>query len=305
MNFQQKLDNIIKKNNSLVCVGLDSDVTKISSGKKQYPVSNPTEQYLSLFLFNKDIIEATHDLVCSYKLNTAFYESIGHEGINALKDTCDYLKKYYPEIPIIIDAKRGDIGNTNEGYVQFIFTYLGADAVTIHPYLGEEAIRPFLMQKDKGIIILCRTSNPGAGEFQDLVISNEVRDPVTEGNVNKKKNASLDFSATPRNNKNGLKLYQYVAYQVTKNWNKNKNCLLVVGATYPKELKEIREIVGDNMTFLVPGIGAQGGNLEATLRAGLNKKKSGLIIHSARAIIFGSNPRAEAKKLKDSINVYR
>ena len=130
MTFQEKLDKIVKKNKSLVCVGLDQN----------------------LLSFNKTIIEATADLVCSYKLNTAFYESIGHEGINALKDTCDYLKEKYPEIPIIIDAKRGYIGNTNNGYVQFIFTYLGADAVTVHPYLGEEAIRPFLDLKDKGII---------------------------------------------------------------------------------------------------------------------------------------------------------
>src|SRR3989339_1007482 len=152
MTFQEKLDKIVKKNKSLVCVGLDSDVTRLRQDFGE-------AKQLS---FNKTIIEATHDLVCSYKLNTAFYESIGHEGINTLKDTCDYLIEKYPEIPIIIDAKRADIGNTNKGYVQFVFTYLGADAVTLHPYLGEEAIRPFLDCKDKGIIILCKTSNPGS-----------------------------------------------------------------------------------------------------------------------------------------------
>ena len=270
MTFQEKLDRIVKKNKSLVCVGLDSDITKISSGKKSYPVSNPTEQYLSLLSFNKSIIEATADLVCSYKLNTAFYESIGHEGINALKDTCDYLVQKYPEIPIIIDAKRADIGNTNKGYVQFIFTYLSADAVTVQPYLGEEAIRPFLEMKDKGVIVLCRTSNSGAGEFQDLKIGDNP-------------------------------LYKIVAKNVSNKWNTNKNCMLVVGATYPDELKEVRKIVGD-MTLLVPGIGAQGGDLEATLEAGLNSKKQGLMIASSRAIIFADNPREEAMRLRNDIN---
>lgn len=270
MSFQEKLDTIVKKNKSLVCVGLDSDINKLSAGGKVYPISTPTEQYLSLLSFNKTIIEATHDLVCSYKLNTAFYESIGHEGVNALKDTCDYLVKKYPEIPIIIDAKRADIGNTNKGYVQFVFTYLSGDAVTAHPYLGEEAIRPFLDQKDKGVIVLCRTSNPGAGEFQDLKVGD-----------------------TP--------LYKIVAENVAKKWNKNKNCMLVVGATYPDELKEVRKIVGD-MTLLVPGIGAQGGDLEATLKAGLNSKKAGLMINSSRGIIFAQNPREEAEKLRNSIN---
>ncbi len=254
MTFQEKLDKIVKKNKSLVCVGLDQNQ----------------------FLFNKKIIEATHDLVCSYKLNTAFYESIGYEGINALKDTCDYLVKKYPEIPIIIDAKRGDIGNTNQGYVQFIFKYLGADAVTVHPYLGEEAIRPFLDCKDKGIIILCKTSNPGSDEFQNLYLVND-RGPDKK------------------------LLYQIVAENVAKKWNKNKNCMLVVGATYPDELKVVRKIVGD-MTLLVPGIGAQGGDLEATLKVGLNSKKQGLIINSSRGIIFSQNPRDEAMKLRNEIN---
>ncbi|PIU36676.1 orotidine-5'-phosphate decarboxylase [Candidatus Roizmanbacteria bacterium CG07_land_8_20_14_0_80_34_15] len=195
---------------------------------------------------------------------------MGHEGINALKDTCDYLVEKYPEIPIIIDAKRADIGNTNKGYVQFVFTYLGADAITVHPYLGEEAIRPFLDCKDKGVIVLCRTSNSGAGEFQDLKVS-------------------------------GKSLYKIVAENVSNKWNINKNCMLVVGATYPAELKEVRKIVGD-MTLLVPGIGAQGGDLEATLSAGLNSKKQGLIINSSRGIIFAKNPRDEAMKLRNSIN---
>jgi orotidine-5'-phosphate decarboxylase len=267
MTFQEKLDKIVRKNKSLVCVGLDSDLEKILRLAKLAQDDSAPRNQLS---FNKTIIEATHDLVCSYKLNTAFYESIGHIGIKALKDTCDYLKKKYTEIPIIIDAKRADIGNTNNGYVQFVFTYLGADAVTVHPYLGEEAIRPFLDNKDKGIIILCRTSNPGAGEFQDLKAGS-------------------------------IPLYKIVAKNVAKKWNRNKNCLLVVGATYPDELRKVRKIVGE-MTLLVPGIGAQGGDLKATLRAGLNSKKQGIIINSSRGIIFAENPREEARKLRNEIN---
>ena len=256
MTFQDKLNKIVTKNNSLVCVGLDSNVK--------------TDQ----FSFNKTIIKQTFDLVCSYKLNTAFYEAIGHKGIEALKKTCDYLKSKFPEIPVIIDAKRGDIGSTNSGYAKFVFEYLKGDAVTVNPYLGEEAIRPFLNYKDRGIIILCRTSNPGAGEFQDLKVK-------------------------------GAPLYQIVTAQVAKRWNKNRNCLLVIGATYPDELCQVRKIVGPDMTFLVPGIGAQGGDLKATLEAGLNKKKKGLIINSSRGIIFAKDPRRETKKLREAINNFR
>jgi orotidine-5'-phosphate decarboxylase len=268
MKFIQKLEKIVEKNQSLLCVGLDSDIDKIPP------------KFTDQFKFNKAIIDATHDLVCSYKLNIAFYEAIGYKGILALKKTCDYLRKKYPEIPIIIDAKRGDIGNTNLGYVRLIFEYLKADAVTVNPYLGEEALVPFLAQKDKGVIILCKTSNSGAYEFQDLVLSSQYQVVSIKG---------------------GIKLYQYVAYQVAKKWNKNKNCLLVVGATYHSELKEVREIVGDDFWILVPGVGAQGGDLQETLKAGLNSKKQGLIINISRAVIFSSNPKKEAEKWRNEI----
>ena len=272
MSFQKKLDAIVKKNNSLVCVGLDSNFDKIPVLVKKR--KNPQ------FEFNKSIIDATRDLVCAYKLNTAFYEALGLKGILQLEFTLTYLRKKYPEIPIILDAKRGDVGNTNEGYVKFIFDYLRADAVTLHPYLGKEALSPFLERKDKGCIILCRTSNRGAGEFQDLKV-------------------------------NGEHLYKIVAKKVVEEWNMNNNCLMVVGATYPKELQEVRKIAGD-MTFLVPGIGAQGGDVEKTVKAGLNSKKAGMIINSSRGIIFASSgknfdkrARKETKKLRDEINRYR
>lgn len=261
MTFQKKLDSIIQKNNSLLCVGLDSALEKLPAqfSKKDYPQ----------FAFNKWVIEETHDLVCAYKPNSAFYEARGADGVRELEMTCHYLKKHYPEIPIILDAKRGDIGNTNKGYIKFVFEYLKADAITLHPYLGREAIQPFLDQKERGAIILCRTSNPGAGEFQDI---------------------------------SGL--YKKVATAVVKDWNKNKNCLLVVGATYPKELAQIRKIAGD-MTFLIPGIGSQGGDVEKTVKAGLNAQGKGMIINSSRGIIFAENPRIEAEKLRDEINKFR
>lgn len=249
----------MKKQSSLLCIGLDSDFCKIPActQKSRYPQ----------FTFNKMIIDATHDLVCAYKPNSAFYEARGEQGIAELKMTCDYLRKKYPNIVIILDAKRADIGNTNSGYVTFAYDYLGADSVTLHPYLGREAIQPFLDRKEKGSIILCRTSNPGAGEFQD-------------------------------------NLYQKVARHVVKYWNANNNCALVVGATYPAELAIVRRIVKE-MPLLIPGIGAQGGDIEKTAKAGLDRHGTGMIINASRSIIFAKNPRQEALKLRDQINDYR
>ena len=272
MNFQHKLTAIVQKNNSLVCVGLDSDISKLPETIKK--TENPQYE------FNKAIIDATHDLVCAYKPNTAFYEALGDEGITQLKLTCDYLHEKYPEIPIILDAKRADIGNTNNGYVQFAYDYLGADAITLNPYLGHEALKPFLDRQDKCSIILCKTSNEGGGELQNLL-----------------------FDGNP--------LYLIIAGKITNEWNENKNCALVVGATYPEELKNVRNIVGD-MPILVPGVGSQGGDIEKTIKAGLNSQKAGLIINSSRGIIFASSgtdfaekAREETQKLREEINKYR
>ena len=271
MNIIDKYNQRAKKINSLLCVGLDSDLKKIPERflKKKFPQ----------FEFNKWIIEETHEYAAAYKPNSAFYEAQGDKGMKELKMTMDYLLKNHPDIFTILDAKRADIGNTNNGYVSSIFDWLGFDAVTLHPYLGKEALQPFLDRKDKGSIILCRTSNPGASELQDL----SVKHPMFDKRV---------------------PLWQVVAEKVSKDWNKNKNCLLVVGATYPKEMKKIRALVGE-MTFLVPGIGAQGGDLQATLKAGLNKQGLGLIINSSRGIIFSDDPKSEAKKLRDEIRKYK
>lgn len=272
MEFLDRLTGCMGRNDSLVCVGLDSQAAKL-------PASLKADN--RIFQFNKVIIDKTADLVCAYKPNSAFYEALGAEGITQLKETCDYIKANYPYVPIILDAKRADIGSTNQAYAQFAFDYLGADAITLHPYLGAEALEPFLSWRDKGMIILCRTSNPGAGELQDLDV-------------------------------NGKKVYQIVAEKVRDEWNKNGNCLLVVGATYPKELAELRELMGDRFTFLAPGVGAQGGGVEKVIKAGKNKDGQGVIINSGRDIIFASSgpdygevARKRTMELRAEINKVR
>src|SRR3990170_2749568 len=276
MTFIEKLIFAVERNDSLVCVGLDSDFEKIpeclKSGKEKggnpprpegsgHPSAGgdfSSRQRGDIILkFNKAIIDATKDAVCAYKPNSAFYEALGGRGIEVLKQTIAYIKEVAPSIPVIVDAKRADIGSTNEAYVEFVFSYLGADAVTIHPYLGREAVLPFLAQKEKGIIVLCRTSNSGADEFQDLLVEASSR-------------GHTPASGHP-----------------SQEGNSNGNCGLVVGATYPEELEEVRTLVGD-MPILVPGIGAQGGDVEKTVRAGLDSKGRGIIVKSSRGIIFAS-----------------
>lgn len=270
--YNQRADKV----NSLVCVGLDSEFGKLP--EKFKTLENPQ------FEFNKWIIDQTAEFSACYKPNIAFYEARGDRGIKELKMTMEYLQKNYAGIFTICDAKRADIGNTNNGYVTAIFDWLGFDAVTLHPYLGKKALKPFLERKDKVSIILCRTSNPGAGELQDL--------PVL-------------FPPLDGEGKGGVKpVWQIVAQKVRDEWNYNNNCMLVAGATYPEELRQIRNIVGD-MTLLVPGIGAQGGDVEAAVKAGINGQKKGIIINSSRGIIFAQDPAAEAKKLRDEINQYR
>ncbi|OGK20095.1 orotidine 5'-phosphate decarboxylase [Candidatus Roizmanbacteria bacterium RIFCSPHIGHO2_01_FULL_39_8] len=266
MNFQQKLDKIVKKNNSFVCVGLDSDVEKLSNKFRKIKDGQ--------FKFNKWIIDQTHDLVCGYKPNSAFYEGQGVEGIKQLKLTCDYIRLHHPEICLILDYKRGDIGNTNNGYVRFAFDFLKSDAVTVIPYMGIEALQAFLNKKDKGIIIGCHSSNPGAKEFQELMVSDD--EP----------------------------LYLKIAQDIALKWNKKGNCMVFVGATYPEEMRKVRKIIGE-MTILSPGINVQGGQVENIVKGGLNSKKSGMIINSSRGIIFAKNPREETRKLRDEINKYR
>jgi orotidine-5'-phosphate decarboxylase len=270
MNWREKLSTITSQNNSLLCVGLDTDKGKIP--KFLIDASkNP------LFDFNKAIIDATKDLVCAYKLNMAFYEVGGRKGIEALEKTIQYIPR---NIMIILDGKRNDIGNTAENYAKSLFDTLEADAVTVNPYLGKDGIMPFLEYTDKCSFILCRTSNPSAGDFQDLLVS-----------------------STP--------VYQIVAQKI-REWNTNNNCGAVVGATYPEELKTVRTILGETIPILIPGVGKQGGDIEKTVRNGTNAQGEMALINSSREIIFtgehqdfAEQSRKKAELVRNEINKYR
>lgn len=277
---KEKYNRRAQKINSLLCVGLDSDFAKIPSSFRE--TANPQ------FEFNKWVIDQTAEFAAAFKLNIAFYEARGGQGMHELKLTVDYLRDKYSDIFTICDAKRADIGNSNNGYVEELFDYMGFDAVTVHPYMGQESLRPFLDRADKVCIVLVRTSNPGAGELQDLEFAPSLPLPLEGEGLRER----------------GKKLWQIVAGKVANEWNKNHNCMMVMGAPYPQELAEARKIAGE-MTFLVPGAGAQGAEVEATIKAGLNSNKLGMIINSSRGIIFAQDPKAEAKKLRDEINKYR
>jgi orotidine-5'-phosphate decarboxylase len=266
VNFLEKLTKTTRSNNSLLCIGLDPD-TELMPDK------------LGIFEFNKAIIDATSDLVCAYKLNFAFYEVFATEGFNILKDTVDYIPN---DIPVIGDAKRGDIGNTAQAYARAIFSNLNFDAATVNPYLGFDSIEPFIQYQDRGVFILCRTSNPSSADFQSL-------------------NFKLKEKSQP--------LFELVASKASQ-WNRYGNIGLVVGATYPQELKLIRQSHPD-MPLLIPGIGAQGGDLEKAVRYGVDGNGEKAIINSSRQIIYASRgndfaqaARKAATELRDQINHY-
>lgn len=261
MSFLNLLDKACDNNNSLLCVGLDIDLARL-------PQNNNSEEE-GIFEFNRNIIDLTRDYVCAYKPNIAFYEMYGIAGMKALIKTIEYIPE---DIPVIIDAKRGDIGHTAKAYAKSVFEVFNADAVTVNPYLGYDSLEPFINYKDKGVFVLCLTSNKGSSDFQ---------------------------TATGEE----IPLYRHVAEHVSE-WNTFGNCGLVVGATNTQMLKEIRSIAGD-MPILIPGVGAQGGDLEASVKFGTTKDKNRAIINSSRGIIYAEDPGAEAKKLRDEINRYR
>src|SRR4029079_12347691 len=269
--FIELLQRSWDRNDSLVCVGLDPEIERFPPAIAAQP--SP------IFQFNKAIIDATADLVCAYKPQFAHYAA--YEAEDQLERTVEYVHRNYPGIPVILDSKRGDVGNTAERYAIEAFERYKADAVTVNPYLGGDSLEPFLKDVDKGVIILCRTSNPGARDIQDLQV---------EG---------------------GRRLYQAVADLAAKKWNSRGNCMLVVGATYPRELAEIREIVGE-MPFLVPGVGAQGGDVMQAVQNGMTRSGKGLVISSSRAILYASSgadfataARNAATTLRDQINAAR
>ena len=266
MNFTQRLYETQRRTGSLLCVGLDTDVDQLPES-----IQRKTDGVLE---FNRRIIDATSDLVCSYKLNLAFYEALGESGWRILRET---LREIPKDLITIGDGKRGDIGNTAERYARSLFDELYFDAVTVNPYMGFDSVEPFIRDESRGAFILALTSNPGSKDFQRL--------------------------------KTGTRpLFETVARTASK-WNTKKNTGLVVGATHPKELQTVRKIA-PQMPFLIPGIGKQGGDLQSAIRFGCDKTGHLAVINASRSILYASSgkdfataARVEATKLRDEIRL--
>jgi orotidine-5'-phosphate decarboxylase len=250
--FIQQLHNAWAAQNSLLCVGLDPEWHKLPAHLKHLTVHE------AFYIFCKDIIDATAPFASGFKPQIAYFAAHGAESV--LQELIAYSHKHHPQIPVILDAKRGDIGSTAAQYAVEAFERYQADAVTVNPYMGFDSVEPYLAYPDKGVVVLCRTSNQGGSDLQFL-------DVLVNG------------QATP--------LYQHVAHLVANQWNTNGQCALVVGATFPAEIAAVRQIVGD-MPLLIPGIGAQGGDLAATMAAGQTAQGAGVMINSSRAIIYAS-----------------
>ncbi len=272
MTFIQKLSQAWTTNNSLLCVGLDPDV-------KKFP-AELANQADAIYEFCKAIVDATADLACSFKPQIAYFAALRAE--DQLEAICHYIKQNYPQIPIVLDAKRGDIGATAEQYAREAFERYDADAVTVNPYMGFDSVAPYLEWKDRGAIVLCRTSNAGGSDLQFLDVG-------------------------------GKPLYQHVAHLVADKWNTNGQCALVVGATFPNEIAQVRALIGD-MPLLIPGVGAQGGDVESTVKAGRTAQGTGMMINSSRAILYAkpqgdedyaAAARRVALETRDAINLYR
>ncbi len=269
---------------TLLCIGLDPEVERLPLPARRGQTAAQDAETQSdqienaLVSFNQAIIDATADLVCAFKPNSAFYEAHGPGGMRALARTIAYTHERYPEVPVILDVKRGDIGSTCRAYARAAFGAYGADGVTLQPYLGREALDPFLERGDRGCFILCRTSNPGSGELQELRVRiHGIEQP----------------------------LYLALAQKVASEWNGRGNCGLVVGATYPDELRRVREVVGD-LPILVPGVGAQGGDLEATIRAGHCRDGAGLVISVSRSVLYASDgPDFAAAARTEAMRLWR
>jgi orotidine-5'-phosphate decarboxylase len=270
VNFMDSLRQRWTDADTLLCVGLDPEPAKFPAHLRDDPDA--------VFTFCRDIVDATADLACAFKPQIAHFAALGAEY--ALQRLVAHIHDVHPGVPVILDAKRGDIGSTAQHYVDEAFDRYACDAVTVNPYLGRDSVQPFLDRADKGVVILCRTSNPGAGDLQDLVVDNRP-------------------------------LYQVVAEMIAREWNTHGNCALVVGATWPQQLAVVRSLVGD-LPFLVPGVGAQGGDVAALVAAGKTADGTGLVISSSRAILYaGSGPdfadaaRTAAADLRDEINRHR
>jgi len=270
--FISRLNATSQAHDSLLCVGLDPDVARLPAELQGKPDA--------ISIFCKAIIDATAHLACAFKPQIAYFAALAAE--DQLQSICDYLRQRYPHLPIVLDAKRGDIGATAEQYAREAFERYGADAVTVNPYMGFDSVAPYLEWKDRGAIVLCRTSNPGGSDLQFLQVD-------------------------------GRPLYQHVAQLVAQKWNLHGQCALVVGATFPDEIAQVRKIVGE-MPLLIPGIGAQGGDIEATVRAGQTQSGGGMMINSSRAILYARPAEGEdfaqaaarvALETRDAINRFR
>lgn len=268
--FIARLYAAARRHQSLVCVGLDPEPERFPAAVRALPNA--------VFEFNRRIIDATAEYACCFKPQFAHYAAVAAE--DQLLATIRYIHDRHPGIPVILDSKRGDIGSTAAKYARESYGRYGADAVTVNPYLGFDSVEPYLQCRDRGVVILCRTSNPGARDFQDL-------------------------------ESGGRRLYRHVAERVAQHWNAAGNCMLVIGATYPQELAEIRAVVGD-LPFLVPGIGAQGGDIAAAVQAGRTVDGFGVVLNSSRGILYAGSgddfdvaARAAARSLRDEINRYR
>lgn len=272
--FMQALRARWQSADTLVCVGLDPEPAKFPAR-----FSGDAD---AVYAFCRDIADATAEYACAFKPQIAHFAALGAE--DALQRLIAHLHTAHPGVPVILDAKRGDIGSTAQRYVAEAFARFDADAVTVNPYLGRDSVQPFLDHADKGVVILCRTSNPGAADLQDLPVAHAGR-------------------TRP--------LYQHVADTIAREWNGHGNVSLVVGATWPGQLREVRAIVGD-MPFLVPGVGAQGGDVEAVVTSAKTADGTGLMVSSSRAILYASNgddyadaAAHEARTLRDAINRHR
>jgi len=270
--FVDRLLEMSRRKGSLLCVGLDVDPARIPG-----PLRGRSDW---VYEFNRGIIEATHDLVCAYKPNLAFYEALGLQGLEALERTMSAMP---PDVLVVGDAKRGDVGHTAAAYARALFDQLRFDAVTVNPYLGSDSVEPFLDREDRGVFLICKTSNPGSGDFQDLICA------APEGS---------------------MPLYQVVAFRA-RGWNRRGNVGLVVGATYPEQLAEVRAMAPE-LPLLIPGVGAQAGELERAVVDGTDAAGERVLVSSSRQVIFASSgndwmeaARRAALGLRDEINRFR
>lgn len=276
MGFIDKLRTRWRDADTLLCVGLDPDLARLP---EHLLVGDAPDVSEALFAFCRDIADATAEFACAFKPQIAYFAA-HNGGEAALQRLIAHINATHPQVPVILDAKRGDIGSTAAQYASEAFERYGADAVTLNPYMGRDSADPFLQYNDRGCIFLCHTSNPGARDFQELPVDGEP-------------------------------LYRRIARTIAGEWNADGNCALVVGATFPRELAEIRAIVGD-LPLLIPGVGAQGGDVEAVVRNGRSADGSGLMINSSRGILYAASGEGyaeaaaeAAKSLRDAINRYR